>query len=137
MADKFDDSIAYDFHHYEDPTLGFKPTNKTHLLMEVSRRLPTRVHHVKSITYFRFYFSNTLKIHDVLGELTESLSWEIGTVNLDNQTAFRALELMWWLDSSDWITLYDTIKIGTSYSQETIQFVRFLPGRPSTGGFEL
>lgn len=31
---------------------------------------------------------------------------------------------MWWLDSEDWTALYDTIKIGTSYSQETIQFVR-------------
>lgn len=33
---------------------------------------------------------------------------------------------MWWLDSSDWITLYNNIKIGTSYTQETIQFVRFI-----------
>jgi len=64
-----------------------------------------------------------LQILDTLGQLTESLSWEIGTTNLDNQTEFRALELMWWLDTSDWTTLYDTIKIGTSYSQETIQFV--------------
>lgn len=60
----------------------------------------------------------------MLSQLTESLSWEIGTTDLDNQTAFRALELMWWLNSSDWTTLYNTIKIGTSYSQETIQFVR-------------
>jgi hypothetical protein len=64
-----------------------------------------------------------LQIHDILGQLTESLSWELGTTDLDNQTEFRALELMWWLDTSDWTTLYDTIKIGTSYSQETIQFV--------------
>ncbi|VVC32657.1 Hypothetical protein CINCED_3A003228 [Cinara cedri] len=94
LVAKTDNSIEYDFNHYEDPTLNHKPTNKSHLLTE---------------------------IHDILGQLTESLSWEIGTTNLDNQTAFRALELMWWLDTADWNTLYDTIKIGTSYSQETIQ----------------
>uniref|UniRef100_A0A2S2QLT4 Vitellogenin-6 n=1 Tax=Sipha flava TaxID=143950 RepID=A0A2S2QLT4_9HEMI len=91
---KTEDSIEYDFKHYEDPTLGYKSSNKSQLLAE---------------------------IHDILGQLTESLSWELGTTDLDNQTEFRALELMWWLDTSDWTTLYDTIKIGTSYSQETIQ----------------
>ncbi|XP_050428218.1 uncharacterized protein LOC126838118 [Adelges cooleyi] len=94
MFTKSEIAIEYDFNHYEDPTLGYKPSNKTQLLTE---------------------------IHDILGQLTESLSWELGTSDLDNQTAFRALELMWWLDTSDWVTLYDTIKIGTSYSQETIQ----------------
>lgn len=62
----------------------------------------------------------------MLDQLTDSLNWKIGTTDLDNQTAFRALELMWWLDSSDWNMLYDTLSIGTSYSQETIRFVRFI-----------
>lgn len=35
MTSKSDDSIEYDFSHYEDPTLGFKSSNKSHLLTEV------------------------------------------------------------------------------------------------------
>ncbi|KAL5242146.1 hypothetical protein ACI65C_009556 [Semiaphis heraclei] len=111
LAGKLEDSIEYDFNHYEDPTMGFKPSNKSLLLAEIL---------------------------DALGQLTESLSWEIGTTNLDNQTEFRALELMWWLDTSDWTTLYDTIKIGTSYSQETIQhfFWDLVPQVGSTSSVE-
>ncbi|XP_050534022.1 uncharacterized protein LOC126901548 isoform X2 [Daktulosphaira vitifoliae] len=96
LVNKLEVTIEYDFNHYEDPTLGFKPSNKTQLLSE---------------------------IHGALEQLTESLSWELGTSDLDNQTSFRALELMWWLDVPDWNMLYDTIKIGTSYSQETVQHI--------------
>lgn len=32
---KSDDSIEYDFNHYEDPTLGYKPSNKSQLVTEV------------------------------------------------------------------------------------------------------
>lgn len=118
MASKSDDTIEYDFEHYEDPTLGYKPFNKSDLIMEVIFN--------RTNLLLLFHLPNQTQIHDMLSQLTESLSWEIGTTDLDNQTAFRALELMWWLDSSDWTTLYNTIKIGTSYSQETIQFVRFI-----------
>lgn len=36
LAAKTDDSIEYDFNHYEDPTLGIKPSNKSQLLDEVN-----------------------------------------------------------------------------------------------------
>jgi len=35
LVAKLDDSIEYDFNHYEDPTMGFKPSNKSLLLEEV------------------------------------------------------------------------------------------------------
>lgn len=35
LAAKKDDSIEYDFSHYEDPTLGHKSSNKSYLLEEV------------------------------------------------------------------------------------------------------
>lgn len=35
LVSKLDDSIEYDFDHYEDPTMGFKPSNKSLLLAEV------------------------------------------------------------------------------------------------------
>lgn len=35
---KAEDSIEYDFNHYEDPTLGYKSSNKSQLLEEVNIR---------------------------------------------------------------------------------------------------
>lgn len=35
LGSKSDDSVEYDFNHYEDPTLNFKSSNKSHLLTEV------------------------------------------------------------------------------------------------------
>lgn len=35
LVAKKDDSIEYDFSHYEDPTLGYKSSNKSYLLEEV------------------------------------------------------------------------------------------------------
>lgn len=78
-----------------DPTYGKPPTNKTAVLNE---------------------------IQDMLGETSDSLSsWEVGVTGLNNETLFRLVDLMWWLDVEDWETLYNSVTLGTSYRQETIQ----------------
>ncbi|KAL1464421.1 hypothetical protein WDU94_004070 [Cyamophila willieti] len=61
------------------------------------------------------------KVQALLSEICESLEWEIGIKGLDNETALQVLDLMWWLETSDWEILYNNITLGTSYSQETIQ----------------
>ncbi|CAH1401941.1 unnamed protein product [Nezara viridula] len=61
------------------------------------------------------------KIFLQLGELSDSLqTWEVGVKGLDNETSFRILDLMWWLEMNDWEKLYEAT-LGTSYRQETIQ----------------
>ncbi|XP_075227953.1 uncharacterized protein LOC142328230 [Lycorma delicatula] len=78
-----------------DPTYGKPPTNKTAVLSE---------------------------IHYMLGETSDSLSsWEVGAQGLNNETLFRLVDLMWWLDVEDWEKLYNSVTLGTSYRQETIQ----------------
>lgn len=66
------------------------------------------------------------KIYQLLGSLTTSLDWKLSTKGLDNQTSFHILELMWWLNVKEWEELYETVLLGTSYSQETIQYVTIL-----------
>ncbi|CAH0383714.1 unnamed protein product [Bemisia tabaci] len=78
-----------------DFSVGHKPTNKTELLE---------------------------KVNVLLSEMSDSLLyWEVGVSGLDNETSFQALHLMWWFDLPEWEALYDTVTIGTSYRQETIQ----------------
>ncbi|XP_014239788.1 uncharacterized protein LOC106661112 isoform X2 [Cimex lectularius] len=78
-----------------DPTNGKEPHNRTELVLE---------------------------IYNLLGELGDSLSsWEVGVKGLDNQTSFYILDLMWWLQMEDWEQLYNSVSVGTSYRQETIQ----------------
>lgn len=83
-------------------------------------------------TFGRFPENNTLlkaEIYQLLGSLTTSLDWKLSTKGLDNQTSFHILELMWWLNVKEWEELYETVLLGTSYSQETIQhfFWDFVP----------
>lgn len=60
----------------------------------------------------------------MLGETSDSLaSWEVGVQGLNNETLFRLVDLMWWLDVEDWEALYNSVTLGTSYRQETIQSV--------------
>lgn len=61
------------------------------------------------------------KVQSLLSEICDSLEWEIGIKGLDNETALQVLDLMWWLETSEWEVLYNNITLGTSYSQETIQ----------------
>lgn len=64
---------------------------------------------------------NTFQVQSLLSEICDSLEWEIGIKGLDNETALQVLDLMWWLETSEWEVLYNNITLGTSYSQETIQ----------------
>lgn len=77
-----------------DPTYGQPPDNKTSI---------------------RF------KIEEMLAEFSDSLWWEVGSRGLNNETVFRLIDLMWWLDLKDWEALYSSVTLGTSYKQETIQ----------------
>lgn len=57
----------------------------------------------------------------MLAEFSDSLWWEVGSRGLNNETMFRLIDLMWWLDLKDWEALYSSVTLGTSYKQETIQ----------------
>nr|WLW35462.1 vitellogenin-like protein 1 [Sogatella furcifera] len=79
-----------------DPTYGKPPTNKSDVVLK--------------------------EIQNMLGEVSDSLSWwKVKAQGLHNETLFRLVDLMWWLELEDWRTLYNTVTLGTSYRQETIQ----------------
>lgn len=59
----------------------------------------------------------------MLGEASDSLWWEVGSRGLNNETLFALTNLMSWLELSDWEQLYLNLTLGTSYKQETMQYV--------------
>lgn len=61
------------------------------------------------------------QIKNMLAELSDSLWWEVGSRGLSNETTFRIVDLMWSLNLNDWEALYNSVTLGTSYQQETMQ----------------
>lgn len=95
-----------------DPTYGQPPANRTAVIHEIEQ---------------------------MLAEFSDSLWWEVGSRGLNNETMFRLVDLMWWLDLKDWEALYSSVTLGTSYKQETIQhlFWELVPevGSPDSAVF--